>query len=255
MRKDYNKMTTSDMPMDSSFTSLLEQYEQKNKSKSKSKQKINAIGKKAKNQIQQEEAKPEFIPKKSRHGVNRYAEGLQDLERINEDNLLNTKYKSRRNKVIIILLSVFLVLAITAVSVYMVFTKLQTNCNMYVSGARASYIINGMSIDEFRAPSALEGKRILKVEIKLKIKEFGKFKIKYTPKCYKNDEELDNVLIYGCNFDLFYEGGDDYWYSNEEIKGNQTILLCRGIILDDSYGGDLNVNNFRLDFYTFLEKV
>ena len=207
MRKDYNKMTTSDMPLDSSFSSLLDEYDRQ---RAQAKQKINAIGKKAKDKIKQESPKKEAIPKPRRE-VNRYAEGLEDLEKINEDNLQNVRYKSRRNKVIITLLSVFLVIAVATVAVYVVITKLQTNCNMYVYGARADYVVNGMSIDEFRAPSGLEGNRILKFEIKLKIKEFGKFKIKYTPRCFKNDVELENVLIYGCNFDLCYEGGDGYW--------------------------------------------
>lgn len=251
MRKDYNQMTTSDMPMDSSFTSLLAEYD---KQKSKSKQKINAIGKKAKKNLRKKDEK-KAVKTSSENEDNKFTEDLKDLEKINEGNLQNVRYKSRRNKVIIILLSVFLIISIASVAVYVVITKLKTNCNMYVSGARASYVLNGMAINEFRAPSALEGNRILKVEIKLKIKEFGKFRIRYTPKCYKDGVELDNVLIYGCNFDLFYEGGDGYWYSNEPIKGNQTILLCRGIILDDSYDEKLNVNNFRLDFYTNLEKV
>lgn len=254
MRKRYNRTTTTDIPMEeTSFTSLVEHYD---KQRTKSNRKIKAIGKKASDNLNVKSYEFEDVTKKSRYGVNKYAEGLNDLKGFKEDQTIrNHKSKSMRNVVIIILLLVSLIAAVGIVSTYVVISKLETNCYMHVDGGRANYIINGMKINEFRSPSGIEGNRILKVEIKLEIKEFGKFRIKYTPKCYKGEEELENVLIYGCNFDLFYEGGDGYWYSNEEIKGGQTILLCRGIILDDNYNGNLDVKNFKLDFYTYLEKV
>ena len=251
MRNTYNRNTTSDMPMDASFNSSVEEFDEQ---KRLAKQKINAIGKKAKNKLKPNEIE-EFYTYKLNREESRYESGLQDLEKLNEENLQNYRFKHRRNKVIIILLSVFLVIAIAAVAVYLVFTKLQTNCNMYVYGANASYIVNDMEIDEFRAPAGVQGNRILKLDIKLKIKEKGDFNIKFIPKCYKKGVRLNNILIYDCNFDLFYEGGDGYWYSNDNIKGKQTITLCAGIILDGDYDGKLDVDNFRLDFYTYLEKV
>lgn len=254
MRKRYNRTTTSDIPMETSFTSLLEHYD---KQRAKSNRKITAIGKKAKDNLNEKVQENEKIVKKSRYGVNKYAEGLQDLESFHEDTLHNKKYKSRRNAVIIILLSVLLAAAIAMVSTYVVITKLETNCFMHVSGANAIYIIDGKKLNEFRAPSGIEGNKILELEIKLKIKEFGKYKIKYTVKSFMGDKELNNVWITGYDGELIDEGKDGYYYSKEgiEIKGGQTILLGRGIVLDDSYGGNLNSKNFRLDFYTYLEKI
>ena len=248
MNKNYNKFTTSDIPMESSFNSNSSKVEnQKN-----SKQKINAIGKKANDKLNTKKPKLQTY---SRRGYNKYAEGLQNLDQLSEESLYKYQFKSKRNKVIITVLVVLLLIAVSSVAAYTAITKLRTNCFMHVSGARATYILNDKEISKFRAPSGVEGKRILTVEIKLRIRERGNFRIKFTQKCYMNNELLKNVLIYGCNYDLFYEGGDGYWYSNDIIQGNQTILMCRGIILDDLYEGKLNVDNFTFDFYTYLEKV
>ena len=247
MRQTYNKNTFTDTPMDASLSSSFADFDEQ---KLSSKQKIKAIGNKAKNKL-----KSNKVNEGVEQEENDFETDLQDLEKLNEENLQNFRYKHRRNKVIIILLSVLLVISLAAVAIYMIIVKLQTNCNMFVYGANASYVINGLETDEFRAPAGIEGNRILKLDIKLKIKESGEFNIKYTPKCYKNGKRLENVLIFDCNFDLFYEGGDGYWYSNESISGNQTIKLCAGVILDGDYESNLTTDNFKLDFYTYLEKV
>ena len=255
MRNHYNKTTTIDLPMETSFNSLTDDY---NKQQSNSTRNIRAIGKKAKENLSEKVSRAPAVEKRSRHNVNKYEEGLQDLRSFKEHDVIqNEKFKHRRNAVIIILLTVLLALAIAGVATYIVITKLETNCYMHVSGARATYIVDGKNVNEFRAPSGIEGKRILELEIKLKIKEFGKYNIKFTVKCYMGDEELSNVWIAGYNADLFKDGEDGYCYSREEvdIKGGQTILLCRGIVLDDSYEGKLNSKNFRLDFYTDLDKI
>lgn len=252
MRKPYNRNTFRDTPMDaltnSSYADLEEQ-------KLSSKQKINAIGKKANNKLKPENVEEELEEELEVEEENSFDDGMDDLEKLNEETLQNFRYKHRRNRVIIVLLSIFLALSIAAVAIYMVIVKLQTNCNMYVYGANASYIINGRYTDEFRAPAGIEGNRILKLDIKLKIRESGDFKIRFTPKCYKKGVRLDNILIFDCNFDLFYEGGDGYWYSYDTIEGRQTITLCAGVILDGDYDNNLTTDNFRLDFYTYLEEV
>ena len=66
---------------------------------------------------------------------------------------------------------------------------------------------------------------------------------------------MKNTLVYEQNVQLFYEGGDGYYYSSAPIKGNQTIYLCGGIILDYEYEDSLNVYNFKLDFHVYFEKV
>ena len=251
MKNTYNRNTFIDTPMDAAVNSSFSDLEDQ---KLSSKQKINAIGKKANSKLKPEMVE-EFDEEVEIEEEKPFDDGMDDLEKLNEETLQNFRYKHKRNRVIIILLSVFLAISIAAIAVYMVIVKLQTNCNMYVYGANASYIINGRYTDEFRAPAGIEGNRILKLDIKLKIREGGNFKVRFTPKCYKKGVRLDNILIFDCNFDLFYEGGDGYWYSYDTIKGRQTISLCAGVILDGEYDNNLTTDNFRLDFYTYLEEV
>ena len=59
---------------------------------------------------------------------------------------------------------------------------------------------------------------------------------------------MENTLIYEPNFELFYEGGDGYYYSKNPIEGNQTIYICGGVILDSEYESSLNVDNFRMEY-------
>ena len=245
MKKPYNRNTFTDTPMDASLNLSSNNLEDL---KQASKQKINAIGKKANSKLKPQKVEEEIIEEQEIE-EEVFDDGMDDLEKLNEETL------HRRNRVIIVLLSIFLALSVAAVAIYMVIVKLQTNCNMYVYGANASYIINGRYTDEFRAPAGIEGNRILKLDIKLKIRESGDFKIRFTPKCYKKGVRLDNILIFDCNFDLFYEGGDGYWYSYDTIEGRQTITLCAGVILDGDYDNNLTTDNFRLDFYTYLEEV
>ena len=253
MKKTYNKNTFTDTPMDASVNSIFNNLDDQ---KLSSKQKINAIGKKAKSKF-----KPKEVEEDIEEEIEEFEDeeslddGISDLEKLSEETLRNFRYKHKRNRVIIFLLSCFLSLAIAAIAVYMIIVKLKTNCNMYVYGANATYIINGIYTDEFRAPAGIQGNRILKLDVKLKIRESGKFKIRFIPKCYKKGVRLDNVLVLDCNFDLFYEGGDGYYYSYSTIMGKQTITLCAGVILDGEYNNNLTTDNFRLDFYTYLDEI
>lgn len=258
MKKDYNRMTTSDMPLDSSFTPQVEVVKEK---KTTSKPKINAIGKSTANKTKkaresQQPAKQAKVDKKLRTQLTNSASELDDLEKLNEENLKSYRFKSKRNKVVIILLSVLLVIAIAAISIYLAIARLETNCNMYVHGGySATAIVDGEELTVFRAPSNLQGNRILRLDIKLRLDEGGEYNIKFIPQCYQKGVLIDNTLIYEHNTDLFYEGGDGYYYSKIAIEGNQTIQLCGGVILDYYYENSLNIDNFRLDFHIYLEKV
>ena len=248
MKRDYNKNTTSDMPMDSNFNSTFDSPEHKKEPK----QKIKAIGAKANNKTETEDKSTKKLKTKAT-----FTEDFIDLEKMNEEHSQAYRFKKRRNSVIISLLVVMCVIAIAAVSTLTVVTRLQENCYMYVEGAQATYIVNDIEIDNFRAPSGVQGKRILRLKIELRIEEGGEFEIKFIPKCYRNDIRLNNVLFYNLNFDLFQEGENGYAVTREgtTVSGNQTIRLCGGIILDDTYGNLLNIDNFKLEFCTYLEKV
>ncbi len=250
MKKEYNRNTMSDMPMDYSFNPSVEKFKTKT---IKEKQKINAIGKKANGASKNNTDKKAKI--KNKEPINQAKTELgEDLEKLNEENIKTYRYKSKRNKVVIILLAVALAIAITTVGVYIAISKLETNCNMIVSGANAKVYVGGKELKEFRAPSNLQNDSVLILNIQLKIEEEGEFEISFSPKCYQKGVLLSNTNVYGLNHDLFYEKGDGTWCSRASISGNQLIDLCVGITLD-YYAVGLNVDNFRLDFYINLQKV
>ena len=256
MKKDYNKATTSDIPMDDSFTPEIKETKPKTTSSTTTKAKINAIGKKAKTQIAKKAVSTKEKTKGLRTKLNSSSVEMSDLEKLNEDNIRTYSYRSRRNKVIIALLSVVLAITIAVVSIFAIVGRLKTNCNMILHGnVNASYIIDDMEIDEFRTPSSLQGNRILKINIEINIRSGGTYNVKFIPLCYQKGVLMGNTLIYEPNYALFEEGGDGYYYSKSPISGNQVISLCGGIILDYYYETSLNADNFKLDFHTYFEKV
>ena len=271
MKKDYNRLTTSDMPLDSSFTPTVEV----SKPKTSAKPKINAIGKSTTNKAKSASTKTSASKtaskttktttksgtksaseseQKVKTKLAKSNEEINDLEKLNEENIKSYRYKSKRSKVVIVLLAVFLAIAIAIIGVYIGIIKLDANCYLNASGAEAVFIVDGEEMSKFRTPSNLQGNRTLKVDIKLKIEEGGEFKIKFILNGYQNKSPIENTLAY-LHGDLFYDGGDGYYYSKGTISGNQTIQLCEGIILDYYYENTLNANNFKLDFDVYLEKI
>ena len=250
MKKDYNRNTMADMPLDAGVQeSSVVQYRTKT-----SKPKINAIGKKANDQIKNRNKKSinnETNKSKQKNVI----ELSDDLERLNEENIKAYQVRSKRSKVAIVLLVIMLVLAVTILTVYLSITKLQINCKMNVTGAEAVYIVDGNELSEFRAPSGLVGNATLELDIKLTIKESGYFNIRFKPECYQNGILMNNTVIYDANIQLFKETADGYYVSIQPIEGNQTIRLCGGVCLDEVYRNTLNVNNFKMDFNTYLEKI
>ena len=254
MNKKYNRNTTSDIPLDASVSSTTSVS---TKAKS-AKPKITAIGKKAQNQIKSKStrsAKSRLSNQEMNTDNKKNIQDVADLEKLNEENLKSFKTKSKRSRVAIVLLVLSLIIAISVIAVYLAITKLQVNCKMKVYGADAVYYVDGEILDEFRAPSNLRGNARLDLEIKLKIQEDGMFDIKFKPNCYQNEELMINTLVYDLNNNLFIDGGDGYYYSRKPISGNQTIRLCEGVIFSYEYRYSLNINNFRMEFETYLEKV
>jgi len=266
MKKDYNRDVVSDMPVDTSFTSPTIK---RTTTKSTSKPKINAIGTQKRTTTKTSTAnkntskstaskvKESSANKKSiRTTLINSSTELDDLEKLNEESFKTFRYKSKRNKVIIALLSVLLVISIATIVTLFVVSKLKTNCNFYIHGdVDAQFIINGKEMKEFRAPSNLQGNRVFNFDVELRIHSGGSYKIKIIAKCYQKGVLMSNTLIYKHNLDLFYDGGDGYCYSKDAINGNQTIFICEGVILDYVYEDTLNVDNFKLDFHVYLEKV
>ena len=247
-------MTTSDMPMDSSFEPLVEKVVDKKPTK----QKITARGQQSTTAKSTTKTTPKTtnISKKSKA-----REDLVDLEQMNQENINSYRFKSRRNRVLIVTLVILLVTAIAVISIFLAVSKLQTNCNFYAHGADASFIIDGEKLSQFRTPANIQGNSRLEMEIELQIKDSGMFNIKFVALCYQKGQLMNNTLIYTPTMELFKEGAlvydenDPYYYSKQPIHGNQTIRLCGGVILDYEYRDSLNVDNFKLEFHVYLEKV
>lgn len=250
MKKDYNRATMTDLPMDDSLNPI-EPSKRKSTSTTK-KPKINTIGTK-KTSSTSKKLTTSTTKKTSSKNTK---EELSDLEKLNEENLKSYRFKSRRNRVVIILLSLLLIISIASIATYLAITRLKTNCNMHIHGeVKAVHLVDGKEMQEFRGPSNLQGNRVLRLDIDLKLEEGGTFNIKFKVECYQKGDLMENTLIYEPNLSLFAEDGDGIYYSKNPIGGNQVISLCDGIILDYFYEDTLHNDIFRMDFHTYIERI
>ncbi len=255
MKKNYNLNTTSDIPLEASYSTPIKSSTTKTTS---TKPKINAIGKKATTKLDNKSSKTTTSKSSQAKKQTKDAKKdkrIEDLEKLNEENFKSFSTKTKRNKVVIVLLSIAIAIAIAVITAYVIIIKLDTNCAVHVHGANAVCLVGGEDLAEFRSPANLQGNSIFNIDLKLKINESGQFKIRFKPECFQNGALIENTLIYEANLELFFEDVDGYYTSKNPISGNQTIQLCGGIILDYNYENTLNVGNFKLDFHVYLEKI
>ena len=250
MKKELmNKATMSDMPMEEVFTPPVQQTKSPEK-KTQTKPKIKAIGETSKNKvIKKKEFKENADISFGGDLRNKLAEDpvdLDDLDKLNEENLKNFRFKAKRNKVVIIILAVLLAITVAGIGIFMWLSKLETNCNIIVHGAEATVFVNDVEMKTFRAPSNLQGNSSFMFTLKIRIEEGGKYKIRFVPKCYQKNLLMNNTVVRDHNFELFDEVGDGSYESIDVIKGFQTVELCGGIVLDRQYEDTLNVDNSRL---------
>ena len=142
MNKNYNRNTTSDIPLDASVYATTSGAPKAKTAKPK----ITAIGKKAQNQIRSKSiktTKSAQLKQEEKPNIKNVQGDLSDLEKLNEENIKNYKSKSKRSKVAIFLLVLALIVAISVLAVYLAITKLQINCMMNVHGADAVYYVDG----------------------------------------------------------------------------------------------------------------
>lgn len=258
MKKELiNKATTSDMPMDAVFTPP-EQQPKTTQKKTQTKSKIKAIGETTKNKVNNKKFKESAdfsVGSDLRNKLADDAVDLGDLDKLNEENVKNFRFKSKRNKVVIIILSVLLATVIAGIGIFMWLSKLETNCNIIVHGADATVYVDNTEMTKFRAPANLQGNSSFMFTLKIRIEEGGKYKIRFIPKCYQKNVLMKNTVVRDHNSKLFFDSRDGYFESIDTIKGYQTVELCGGIVLDKQYEYSLSVENFRLDFHIYCEKV
>ena len=263
MKSDFNKYDKNDLPFDTYTDFPIESFDydtQKGDEKNlkKKEKKLKQEKKSHQNERQLDNKTGGILEQKprvrERLRSDRY--DLEELEELNEQNLKYYRSRTRRNRVIIIALVLLLLLAIIGISLYANMIYLQNNCFLYTHGNyNASYIVDGVEMKRFRTPNNLQGNRVLRADFNLKIESKGRFDIRFRIDVFQSDELIDNIIIYYPNRELFYSGQDGYYYSKEPIDGDQTIDLCQGVVLDIAYEETLNVDNFRLEFHTYLERI
>lgn len=260
MKNDFNKFTKNDLPFDSYSDLPIETYEHTTKNDNeknlKKRQKKLQEEQKIKKQVKNPDPNNKKNTSNKKTHLKSNGQGLQELEELNEQNIRNFRHRSRRNRVIIISLVILLLLTIVGIAVYTSLIYLQSNCFLYVHGdCEATYIVDGNELSKFRTPNNLQGNRVFNADFDIKLESSGNYNVKFKIDVYQSNELLDNILIYEPNKELFQDGGDGYFYSRSAISGRQTIDLCLGVILDLQYEDTLNVNNFKLEFHTYFERV
>ena len=264
MKSDYNKYEKNDLPFDTytDFPIQSFNYNENQKGDEKNLKKKEKKLKREKKLHQEEQKQANKIDKiseqepKFKERLRSSSYDLDDLEELNEQNLRYYRSRTRRNRMIIITLVVLLLAVIIGITLYLNMIYLQNNCFLYTHGdCNASYIVDDNEMKRFRTPNNLQGNRVLRADFDIKLESKGEFMVKFRIDVFQSDELMDNIIIYYPNRDLFYNWHDGYYYSKEPISGGKVIDLCQGVVLDIAYENTLNVDNFRLEFHTYFERV
>jgi len=182
---------------------------------------------------------------------------MMDLEKLNEENLKTRSFRGRRNRFVIILLSVLLAVAIAAVAIIFARSKIDYNCHLKINGnVSANYIVDGREMNEFRVPATIQGNRVLMLDTKINIESSGEYMVQFVVEVYQGSLLLAGVQLTGVdhyNFELSQDGKT--FKSRAPISGNQTIALFNGIAIDNDYEATLNDGNFRLEVITSFTRV
>lgn len=183
---------------------------------------------------------------------------LEDLEAIHEQNLRNMRARSTRNKVAIIILSILLAIAIAVICSFLGVIYLENNVFLYVKGADAEFIVDGVQMDKFRAPNNIAGNSTLVIDTKLKIESAGTFNVEFEVFVYQNNNRIENTFIVETFSDedhKFMQVGYCKFKSLATVSGGRTIDLFEGIVLDESYKDTLNANNIKIEIRANLTRV
>ena len=257
MKKVYNKYSTSDVPLEASLDLSSGPTPKASSSTTKKKATIQAVGSKAKTTKSTKTSQASKEKGTVRKKVAKDSIDLQELEKLNEESIQSHSFRSKRNQVIIIILSLLLAIAIAFIVIFVVINRKENNCFVNTYGSvEAVHLIDGEELTEFRCPANIMGECILEFNVDLKINESGNFKVKYTIKCYQNDRLLSNVVVYEPNTKEtgFTYKNDGFYHSKSTISGNSTIRLCQGVALNE-FDADLNDKNFKLEIHTYIERV
>ena len=182
---------------------------------------------------------------------------LMELEEISEQGIKSFRSRNTRNKALIAVLAILLFISVVTISILLVMTYFQNNTFLYVhGGVKAVYLVDGEEINKFRTPTEIQGNRCLDVDILVKMKESGKYNVRYIIEVYQGDTRLENVIA--RNYDKRFTEGENGVYVSDnpiEFKYNDTITICDGILFDAQYEDTLNIENFHMEIHVYFERV
>ena len=199
MKRDFNKFTKNDLPVDANGDLPIEKYEEpkKNENEKNLKKRENKLKRENSQSANQKNAPN--TTKKSGLKTHLKSDNIDivELEDLNEQNIRNFRHRTRRNRVIIITLVVLLLITAIAIGIYAGLTNIENNCFLYVHGnVDAVYIVDGDELDRFRSPNTVQGNRVYTADYDLRIEDSGSYNIRFTIEVYQSNQLLDNILIY-----------------------------------------------------------
>lgn len=249
MKKMYNEVTKSDMPLNAStpirrLENLPPHMQNANR--------INVISKKTPPPAPRQETKDELRAKLNGGSI----AAVNDLEKINEQNIKNYKFRERRNRVIIIILIILLLLSLSWIAVYTSILMTKSNCFLYASGdSNVTFLVDGEEKTKFRTPANIQGDRLYVFDLSMRLDNAGEYTVEFIVYMYINGKKLTTRTAYEPNLELFSRSSDGWYRSTSTIQGLEIFNLCQGVILDEEYLETLNTNSFKLEVYANIKKV
>ena len=253
MKKVYSDADKTDMPLDSQKKVSAKT----NSSTETKKAKISVISSKNSSNSKAKNSASKSSKSNLRSRLKSDSVDMMDLEKLNEENIKSRGFRGRRNQFIIIILSVLLAISIAVIVVFMTMSKVENNCFLNVHGdASAAYIVDGKELNEFRAPATIQGFRVLKLDVDLKIESGGSYNIEFEVEVYQGSLLLDGIQLTGVNTSVFALAPDGVTYrSMVPVSGNQVIQLFTGIAINSEYEKTLNDSNFKMEVNSTLTRA
>lgn len=256
--RNYNQFTKSDIPLDVSLNLPVTDVKKTTKTTT-SKPKINAIvGKKTKSGTTSKAGSSTTSKSNSKLRTKLKTDDVstKELEKLNEESLKTYNFKSRRNSVIIVVLSILLALSLVFIAITAITSQYEDNCKIYTYGADATTYINGKEDDGFIVIAGTTGNTTLGFDLEMKINASGNYNVRYTIKCYQGETLIENTLPYNPDPGVTFKyNKNGYFEGMKSYSGGQNILLLRGVILDRDYEHSLSSTNIKLEIHVYISNA
>lgn len=263
MKKDFNRATKSDMPLE--VDAVITRSSSTPRKTTSTKPKITKIGNGTAKKVTSSKTRKTTTSSTSKktttlnQKLGKDKVSNKDLEKLNEESIQKHSFRTRRNIVIIILLIMLIFVAVLSILLYAMTLTSDANCFLYLKttgSVDASFVVENQYIEEFRTPNEFGGGRRFIVDLDLQIDSGGQYKVSFYYECFVGNELMENILPYEPNRDLFRKNHTNNTYETiTSISGNQTVDLLQGIEINTRYSGRVNANNFSMKFYLNIERI